>query len=103
MHSDLATAPSRGDLANRLDGKQRRSTQEAGLLRWLQAKAPATAPAEPVAARPILLDAPSLPSSGRRKATTLRQALLAEGLDIVPDPLERYPCPKVERAKDLRG
>jgi hypothetical protein len=42
-----------------------------------------------------------LPAS--EKVRTLRQALLAEGLDILPDPLQRFPCPKVAKMEKFRG
>jgi hypothetical protein len=35
------------------------------------------------------------------KIRTLRKALAAEGLAVVPDPLARFPCPKVVRVGKL--
>ena len=56
------------------------SRQAAHLSLWLASHAPAAA------GRP-------------EKVRTLRKALAAEGLAILPDPLSRFPCPKVVRVE----
>jgi hypothetical protein len=88
---------------DRVDGKRQRSAQEASLLRWLQAKPPQVSPAADSRAVEIRSRGAIGAQVGAGKIITLRKALLAEGLDIVPDPLRRYPCTKVERVKGLRG
>ena len=100
MHSDSAISSSKEDLANRIDGKRQRSAQEAALLRWLHAKTEVSTAPSAISATGSAQSAlaPRLPSVDIGKATTLRKALLAQGLDILPDPLNRFPCPKVVRA-----
>lgn len=63
--------------------------QQSELLRWLAANPPP--PAE--VARRI--------ESRINKVRSLRQALAAEGLHILPDPLHRTPAQKVAKLKDL--
>lgn len=61
------------------------SRQAAHLSRWLASHEP-----------------PSPPAGERSgKIRTLRKALAAEGLAILPDPLSRFPCPKVVRVGRL--
>jgi len=68
MLAPLASAPSSPATTSR---------QADGLRRWLEAQpAPEAAPA-------------------RQKIVTLRQALVNEGLAILPDPLHRFPGIKV--------
>ena len=88
MHSNQAIPSSVEDRARRIEDDGRKSAQEAGLLRWLQRKA---------ATGPTVSDVKPRADRENGKVTTLRKALAAEGLDIVPDPLHRYPCPKVAR------
>lgn len=65
--------------------------QEAALVRWLQSQ-----PA--VASRP---QPPADTAMAQDKVRTLREALAAQGLTLLPDPLERYSVQKVVRVGDL--
>ena len=103
MRPDTANVTAIGDRADRLDGKRPVSVQEAALLRWLRAKTPDSTPSAPQPLPATRTRNSSRADEGNGKITTLRKALLAEGLDIIPDPMNRYPCPKVECAKGLRG
>lgn len=63
--------------------------QQSDLLRWLAANPPPP----PEMARRI--------ESKIQKVRSLRQALAAEGLHILPDPLHRTPAHKVAKLRDL--
>ena len=99
MQSGMAISSSEEALANRIDGKRQRSKQESALLGWLEAKG-----AVPISTTAVSAD--PLPRSQGwidvGKATTLRKALLAEGLDVLPDPL-RPKVVRVVRAKGPQG
>lgn len=90
--SSVETAPDTGT-------SKPRARQEAALVRWLQSqanKAPNTQTFS-VKAHPLPPTVEPVPP----KVRTLREALTANGLAIVPDPLHRYPCTKVSRVVDL--
>ncbi|HNY31550.1 MAG TPA: hypothetical protein PKO15_11740 [Fibrobacteria bacterium] len=65
------------------------SRQQADLLRWLAANPPPP----PHLARRI--------ESKIQKVRSLRQALAAEGLHILPDPIQNVPVHKVAKVRDL--
>jgi hypothetical protein len=101
MHSGLAITS--GLRAEGADGNRQRSTQEAGLLRWLQAEVRPVVQPSIRTSRSILRDESPRLLPANEKVRTLRQALLAEGLDIIPDPLRQFPCPKVAKMEKFRG
>ena len=103
MRPDTANVTATADRADRVDGKRPVSVQEAALLRWLRAKTPEATLSAPQPLPATRTRNSSRADEGNGKITTLRKALLAEGLDVVPDPLSRYPCPKVERVKGVGG
>lgn len=78
--SDAASLPSKDAGASR---------QQSDLLRWLAANPP------PPRESALRIQA------RLQKVRTLRQALAAEGLHILPDPLKITPAHKVAKLRDL--